>query len=86
MNHELCSDCIQKGLKECWLKTRINDRINALPPSENQTPIVEDSKITKEASDVNVENAKDRIIARAKGCPPSNLNYNPQHKNFQPNL
>ncbi len=79
---ELCSKCLSQG--QCRFVSRVDERLAGLPPSEKQNRISPDTTITQEASIVNEEIAKDRIVARSDRCP--QVNYNPQNQNFQPNL
>ena len=84
MKEQLCHPCMRKGLKDCWFKITTQEIIKALPSSDNQTPIAEDTTITKEAFRAHENIARDRILARSYGCP--QVNYNPQNSKLQPNL
>lgn len=82
MQERLCTECVFQN--RCWFVARVNQTIDALLPSEKQMPVTPRLNITEEASIVNEQIAKDRITARYYGCP--QVNYNPQNRNFQPNL
>ena len=87
MEERLCTECVSQN--QCWFVTAVNIKINALPPTKDQTLIILDPKqpnikATQEAFDASKEIADKRIEARERMCPQAN--YNPQNPKFQPNL
>ncbi len=82
MNERLCTECIPQN--KCWFVNKFNERMHALPPSDEQTRIAPGDKITKEAYEVSVLIEKDRIIAESYGC--TQKDYNPEVLRFRRNL